>query len=103
MQQDLCDGTAGYDHLTNFDFVEAITCTYGDSVGVLVMGMLVFGAVILSIYVRTGSVLIPTVLLLTTGGATIALVAPPAVAAATVLLLCSGAGAITFLYYRYSR
>jgi len=42
-------------------------------------------------------------LLLLTGGAVMSVVAPPMVAIATVLLLTVGAGAITVLYYRYSR
>lgn len=97
-----CDGREGWELLTDFDFIDAVTCTYADTVGMLVLGMLVFGAVSLSIYIRTGSVIIPFVLLLTTGGVTLASVAPPAIAIATVLLLCTGGGVVAYLYYRHS-
>lgn len=100
----MCDPTVtGAEYLTNWEFMKAVTCTYANVAGYLVTGLLVYGAVSLSIYIRTGSVIIPFVLLLTTGGAVMSVVAPPATAIATILLLCVGAGSFTFLYYRYSR
>lgn len=100
----MCDPSmAGHEYLANWEFMKAITCTYANAAGILVTGLLVYGAVGLSIYIRTNSVVIPFVLLLTTGGAVLNFVAPPAMAIATILLLCVGAGAITLLYYRYSR
>ncbi len=100
----MCDpAMSGADYLTNWEFMKAVTCTYANAAGYLVTGLLVYGAVSLSIYIRTGSVIIPFVLLLTTGGAVMQVVAGPATAIATILLLCVGAGSITLLYYRYSR
>lgn len=100
----MCDPTiSGIDYLLNFEFLNAFACTYANVAGLLVVGLLVYGAISLSIYIRTGSVVIPFVLLLTTGGATLTQIATPGIAAATVVVLCTGAGAITFLYYRYSR
>jgi hypothetical protein len=46
---------------------------------------------------------IPTVLLLLTGGAILSQVAAPGVQIATILILVSGGGAVAYLYYRYSR
>lgn len=94
-------GGAGHELITEFEFIRAFTCTYADVVGLLVLGMIVYGAVSLSIYIRTGSVIIPLVLLMTTGGATVAAMSPPAVTAATLLVLFGGGGAIAYLYYRY--
>lgn len=100
----MCDpSVAGWEHILEFEFIKAISCTYANVVGMLVLGMVVYSAVALSIYIRTGSAVIPTVLLFVTGGATLTQVAPPAYQAATVLILCTGAGAVTYLYYRYSR
>lgn len=100
----MCDPSiAGWEYLLNFEIIKAFSCTYANVVGMLVLGLVVYTAVALSIYIRTGSAVIPFVLLLVTGGATMSQVATPAVAAATVLILCTGAGAVTYLYYSYSR
>lgn len=90
-------------HLLNFEFIKAFTCTYANAAGLLMVGALVYGAVASSIYIRTGSVVIPTILILLTGGAVMGQVAGPAVAIATVMVLTSGAGAMTYLYVRFSR
>jgi hypothetical protein len=100
----LCDtDKPGWELITQFDFFESIACTYVDPVGLLTTGMLLFGAVGMSIYIRTGSAVIPVVLMLTTGGVTLSVVAAPALAISTIALLVTGAGAITYLYYRFSR
>lgn len=104
LQQSVCDaGTAGYEYLTNFEFIKAFTCTYANAAGFLVVGLLVYGGISLSIYIRTNSVVIPFVLLLLTGGAVMTQVASVATGLATVLLLTVGAGLITYLYVQYSR
>ena len=100
----MCDPTVtGIEHILNFEFMKAVTCTYANAAGYLVTGLLVYGAVGLSIYLRTGSALIPFVLLLTIGGAVMTVIAPPATAIATILILTVGAGSFTVLYYQYSR
>ncbi len=100
----MCDpALSGMDYFLDFQFMKAVTCTYANAAGYLVTGFLVYSAVSLSIYIRTGSVVIPFVLLLTTGGAVMSVVAPPMTTAATIVLLCVGAGSFTYLYHRYSR
>jgi len=89
--------------LLSFEFVKAFTCTYAASAGFLVVGLLVYGGIMLSIFLRTGDVRIPVVLTLLTGGAIIPQVAEPGVAVVGIALLISGAGVLTLLYYRYSR
>jgi hypothetical protein len=102
--QGMCSaGLKGYEYLTDFEFIKAFTCTFADSMGLLVFGMLVYGGVSLSIYIRTGSAMIPLVLLLLTGGVVMSQVAAPVVGVATILLLVMGAGILTILYRRYSR
>lgn len=100
----LCDPTMSFgDYMRNFAFIKAVTCTYAGTAGLLLTGLLVYGAVGLSIYIRTSSIVIPTVLLLLTGGAVLSQVAAPGVQIATILILVSGGGAVAYLYYRYSR
>lgn len=100
----LCDpSTSPLEHLLDFQFVKAVSCTYVNASSLLVVGMLVYGGIGLSIYIRTGSMRIPAVLLLLTGGAIVPQIAGPAVSVAVIGLMLLGAGVITLLYYRYSR
>jgi hypothetical protein len=46
---------------------------------------------------------VPVIVLLLIGGATIPLIAGPGVELAAVVLLVAGAGAITYLWYRFTR
>lgn len=103
----MCQGISGVDSmidaLLNFHFVKAFTCTYAASAGFLVVGLLVYGGINLAILIHTGDIRIPVVLTLLTGGAIIPQVASPGVALVGIVLLVAGAGAVTILYYRYSR
>jgi hypothetical protein len=102
--QGLCAaGKSGPEYLTDFQFVKAISCTYADSAGLLVVGMLVYGGVSISIFARTGDIRIPAVLLLLTGGAVTSQIAAPGLTIAGLIVLLVGAGVLTLLYYRYSR
>jgi hypothetical protein len=95
-------GFEGY--LGNFEFINAFVCTASEMAGgFATVATLVFGGIALSIYIRTGSVAIPVVLLLLTGGAVIPLLAAPAIGIAGILLIVVGAGSMTLAYYRYSR
>jgi len=102
--QGLCSaGKSGPEYLTDFQFVKAISCTYADSAGLLVVGMLVFGGVFTAIYAQTNDIRIPAVLLLLTGGAVTSVIATPGLTIAGLVVLLVGAGVLTLLYYRYSR
>lgn len=99
-----CDpNTSGITYLLDWQFIQAFTCTYANTAGLLVVGMMVYGGVSLSIYIRTGSVVIPSVLLLLTGGVILGQVATPVVGIATVMLLTVGGGLVAYIYYVYSR
>jgi len=100
----VCEASmSGFDYLMSFEFIKALTCTYANSAGFLATGLIVYGGVAVSIYIRTNSVVIPFVLLLLVGGAIIPQVAGVGVAVATILFLATGAGVLTFLYHRHSR
>lgn len=100
----ICDPSmTGFEYLLNFEFIKALSCTYFNTAGMLVTGLMVYGAISLSIYIRTGSVIIPFVLLLLTGGAVTTQLAAPALGIAVLLLLVTGAGVMTYLYSKFSR
>jgi len=96
-------GKTGPQYLTDFQFVKAFSCTYANSAGFLVTGMLVYGGIMIAIYATTDDIRIPSVLLLLTGGAILSQIAAPGLTVAAIVLLLVGAGVVTILYYRYSR
>lgn len=100
----MCDPSKGFvDYLTNFEFWKAVTCPYANSVGFLTLGLFVYGSISVPIYLTTGTIIIPAVLLLLVGGAVLAQIAAPGMTIAVLVLLGAGAGAIGLLYLKYSR
>jgi len=97
----VCTDT-GLNHMLNFEFLKGIGCTYINSAGLLVAGLLLYGGINFSIFIRTGDVRIPVVLTLLTGGVIIPQIAAPGVAVASIALLLTGAGSLTYMYYKYS-
>lgn len=89
-------------YLTNFQFVQAFVCTFARPMGFLVIGLLSWGAISMSFYIRQQNVIIPTVLLFLVGGVALAQTASIAQAAVVLLVLVVPAGAGALLYYRYS-
>lgn len=89
------------DYLGEFMFVQAGVCYQVSRVGLATLGMISYAAVAIPIYLTTGSIMIPLVLLLLTGGATVSQMAAPGVSLAAIVLLNAGAGAITYLYYKF--
>jgi hypothetical protein len=99
----MCEAGMGFiDYLLNWQFFKAATCVYANPIGLLVVGMIFYGSVAVPIYLRQNSVVIPTVLLLLTGGAVMSQVAAPVTALVTIMLLMTGAGVLTYLYYKFS-
>lgn len=92
------------DYLFNFEFINAFSCTAADlGGGFATVSTLVFGGIALSLYIRTGSMALPGILILLTGGVVLSTVAAPALGIATLLILVLGAGAMTYAYWRYAR
>lgn len=89
-------------YLTNFQFIQAFVCVYAQPMGYLVIGLLSWGAISMSYYIRQGSVIIPTVLLFLIGGVALSQTASVAQAAVVLMILIVPAGAGALLYYRYS-
>jgi len=100
----LCGGSRpGHERLLDFEFFEAFACTYTQAVGLFQVGLLLYGAIGLAYYIRTGSPVLPMIVILVTGGVTATVIATPGVAVFTIALLGAGAGSITWAYYRFSR
>jgi hypothetical protein len=91
------------DYVGESRFFEAVSCFLIDPVGIPLLAMIVYGAVAIPIQLRTGSVTIPAVLLLLTGGATFTAISAPATSIATIVLIMTVPGAVTLLLYAYSR
>lgn len=91
------------EYLYDLQFLQAFVCTFAAPMGFLVIGLLAWGAISLSYYIRQGSMIIPTVLLFLVGGVALAQTASIAQAAVVLLILVIPAGAAALLYYRYSR
>lgn len=96
-------GQTAAEAFKQFEFVQAILCEYTAPAGLLPVGMIVFGAVAASIYVRTGSPIIPFGLLLLTGGVVMSTVSGVAVGFATILVLLVGGGVFAYAYAALAR
>lgn len=104
LQQQICDANTDMgEYLLDFEFIKAFSCTYANELGWLVLGLLVYGGITLSIYIRTGNPIVPAVLVLILGGAVLAQL--PAIASPVVMLLLIAvpAGIVAMAYYLYSR
>jgi hypothetical protein len=100
----MCAGDkTGPERLLDFEFVPAVVCTYADPLSLLTVGLIVYGAIGASMYITTGDLRIPFVLVLTIGGAIIPQIAGPGLIVISLILILIGAGTITYLYYQYSR
>ena len=95
--------TSGWEYLLDFEFIKAFTCSYADAMGFLVFGLLVYGAISLSIYIRTGSVVISTILVFVLGGAVLTQVAVPATGIAVILAIGVIALVVTLAWYEFAR
>lgn len=99
----MCPGGTLESYVYEFEFVKAFFCPAASSVGgPEVLFTFIFGAIGLSIYVRTGSAAMPTILVLLTGGAILSTVAAPALSIAALLILVVAAGSMTYVYWRYA-
>lgn len=98
-----CSGGMDFqDRLNEWLFTEAFTCEYAEPMGFLTFGMIFYGGILSSIYLTTGSIVMPAVLLLVVGGAVIAQLAAPAIPFVLLTILGTGAGSIAYLYAKLS-
>lgn len=102
LQQFCTPGMGFKERMLDFRFFEGFVCQYADPIGFYTVGMLFYGSILLSIYITTRSIVLPAVLLMSTGGAIIAQLAAPAMPFVVLLILANGAGAMTYLYVKIS-
>jgi hypothetical protein len=79
--------TALHDALAQYEFADAISCTFTEPAGTLVTGMLVFGALTTSLGIRTDGIAMPAAITLLTGGILLPFLPGAATQIATVILL----------------
>lgn len=75
------------DALAEFAFRDALLCPYQTSIGGPEFATLIFGAIGMSYMIRQGSLVIPAVIMVATGGAFMAQVAGLGVGFVTVVVL----------------
>lgn len=86
------------DALSEFAFRDALLCPYQTSLGGPEFATLVFGAVGMAYMIRQGSLVIPAVIMVATGGAFVSQVAGIAVGfVVTVILVMFGLGPVLVL------
>lgn len=91
-----CTGAANYEDaadamwtaISNFEFVDAFTCTFANATaGLAVLGTLVWFTIAAMSYIRTDSFAMPVVLTMLFGGAALSQVVAPVLGFASVLIL----------------
>lgn len=104
---DICEsksgGTLSFEQaLRNYEFMCAFTGPFLNNMPILILGLITYGAIGTASFIRTGSPMIPYVLLLMVGGAISSQIAGPGIALITVVAL-SIIGGIPVIAYRYYR
>jgi len=90
------------EEMEDLDLVCAFVGPYVGAMPLVVLGFLVYTPIALSLFIRTGSPIIPYILLLLTGGVVSAQVAAPGIAVLTVVALAI-LGAVPVIAYRHFR
>jgi len=100
----MCGGDADFiARIGEFAFVDALACVYAEPASLPVVALLVYTAVGGSIYIRSGSLILPFGLLLLTGGAVVSQIASVGLPVVVLLVIVVPAGVTAYLYYRVSR
>lgn len=94
---------AAFEAIGSLDLWEAGFCTYGVPMGEMVVGLLFYGAVGLTLFIRTGSPMIPFVLVLILGGTILAQMASVVSSFAAVLVLLAAPIVLSLLVYQLDR
>jgi len=100
----LCDPSKTFmDRMLNFEFWHAFACQYTSPVGFYVVGLLVYSSISLPIYIRTGSIRIPAVLMILIGPFAVSQVAGVSQGIVLAVVVGSIVAAPFLLYYSFSR
>lgn len=95
--------TGALEAMKGFHLWEAAFCTYAVPAGELVVGLLFYGAVSLAIFIRTGSPIIPLILILILGGTILAQMVSIVSSFAAVLILLGAPIVISLLVFNIDR
>lgn len=89
--------------MQNFELWEAFTCAYGAPLGELVVGTIFYSAVALNIFIRTGSMIMPFVLVMLVGGTVLAQMMAIISSFAALIVLIVGPLVVTALVFVLDR
>lgn len=81
-------------------FIDAIVCPYDMQFGALTVGLMVYGIVMAGLYVRTGSIAVPAVMIIVGGTAVISRLPSGAVQIAVLALFLALSIGVLFLVNR---
>jgi hypothetical protein len=88
--------------LRDYEFICAFVAPFLNNMSLLILGLITYGAIGTASFIRTGSPMIPYVMLLMVGGAIASQIAGPGIALITIVVL-SIIGGIPVIAYRYYR
>lgn len=95
--------TEALDAISNFQLWDAVFCTYAVPAGAEVVGLLFYGAISLGIFIKTGSVIIPFILILILGGTVLAQMMAVISSFAAIIVLLGAPIVITLLVIKLDR
>lgn len=88
------------DFWTNFEFWDGINCFYSDQLGASVIAFVFFGVTAMSLYLSTGSIVVPMVIGIVIGGVAFALLPGVGIEVALMVIVLGAGGAMYLLAKR---
>lgn len=88
------------DFWTNWQWFDGINCFFADQLGQSVIAFIFFGVTGISLYLSTGSIVVPTVIGIIIGGVAFALLPAYGIEVGLILIVMVGGGAMYFLARR---
>lgn len=88
------------DLLLGSEYIEMATCPYTETLGPLVFGLFVYGTVMMGLYARTRSAVIPTVVTIFLGAVAVSQLPPGAIRILGVALILAVTIAGYYIYHQ---
>lgn len=91
------------DLLLGSEYIDAITCPYDEILGPLVFGLFIYGSVMMGLYVRTRSAVIPAVVTIFVGAVAVSRIPSQAIQILGIALILALTVAGYYLYHQAQR
>ena len=85
------------------EFIQAFVCTYANTTTILGLGLVVWFTVSAMTFARSGSLIMPVVLMLLLGGAALSMLPPVGLGVAAIVLVGTGAALAVLVARRLDR